>query len=155
MTQTATAVLKVTRAIRDVFRAELPDKFDLYIGPPTGGDIPSEYAAVAYGGADRPDIVTRPEIPQWGNRTDQHAEDMDVWCCISVAMGDADGEAALEKVSTYVNTVELELKKDPSLRGTLDAGGYATVGAHDWLIDERGLIGTCFFQVNVHLPFVD
>lgn len=152
---TATTVLVMIDRLRFLFRTALPEDVAVSIGPPPGGDVPAEYAAVAYGGDDRPDAISTPSIPEWGNRTEQHQEDITVWCTVSVAGGDQNAFVLLSIVSDYLQAIGIELKKDPTLGDVIDAGGYANLGAHEWLIDNGGDVVTVFFQVNIHLPWVD
>jgi len=152
---TAEATLSLILPLKHIFAKSLPQNFPLFVGPPPGGDVPSEYAAVAYGGDDRPDILSTPTVPDWGNRTEQHKEEISIWNCVSTASGDQDGYKQMKATADYLQTIGTELKKDPTLGGVIDAGGYASLGAHEWMLDNGGQIATVFFLVVITLPWVD
>jgi len=140
--------------LRDILVATLPANFPVSVGEPPGGDIPSEYAAVAYAGQDRPDVMGASRIPDWGNRGQQTGEAFDVWCAISTAGGDQDGAAQLTITDGYFQTVAAAINADESLAGLIPAGGTATVGSYEWFVDEGGSVATVFFQVAVNVPML-
>lgn len=148
-------LLSLVDRVHHLFAVALPENFSLFVGQPPGGDLPAEYAAVMYGGEDRPDATARSQPAQWGNRTDFFSEEIEIWCCISTASREQDGRAQAQVTQNYLKAVRDEVKKDPTLGGTIDAGGFATIGSHEWLIDNGGQIATVFFQVLITLNMVE
>lgn len=135
-------------ALRSIFVAALPANFPVSVGPPPGGDVPAEYAAVAYGGDERSDVVGAGQIPSLGNRTQQSQESFGIWCTIATAGGEQDGAAQLAVTDGYYQTVRAALRANPSL-GILPSGSNASVETFEWSIEEGGSVATVFFLVTV------
>lgn len=127
------------------------DGYDPYVstsvGPPPGGDIPSAYLAVAYGGDDRASITVNVVEDTSYNMTQHSAEDFEVWVTISTASGDQDGAAQMLVTKGIYTLCASALVANPTLSGVLKGESRAQVGSSEWVIDEGGAVATLFFTV--------
>lgn len=149
-----TCVPQVVRALFDMFDAAKPSTVDgqpIYvstsIGPPPGGDIPTEFLAVAYGGNDRPGVMGVAIDAGNHNTGEYSAEDFDVWVTISTVSGDQDGDAQMLVTQTIFDACADALAANPKLSGVLKGESTAAVGTAEWVVEDGGSLCTLFFTV--------
>lgn len=123
--------------------------YTTFIGSPNAeGDIPSAYAAVGYGGDDRPGIVgAADDRLAYGNNTTGNRWLM--WCTISKAIGDVDPIGLLSDVEDALDAFTDLLDADERLGGMLLVDGRAVLATHEWTVEDSGNIATVFFQVDI------
>lgn len=120
-----------------------------YVGSPAAeGDLPPAYAAVAYGGDDRPGISgLADDRLAYGN--DTVGDRWLVWHTISKASGDYGPIELLSDVEDLMDAYTDALEADETLGGLLKADGKAVLSTHEWTVEDAGNIATVFFQVDV------
>jgi hypothetical protein len=146
---TQSYVPQVLARMLTVARTALPDT-DVFLGEPPGGDIPHQYASVAYAGAERAGVsgarAVNPHSEHW-------AEQFTVWCCVSTATGDQDAAAAITDTNALFLPWSEAIVADRTLGGLLTGGGYADLGSFEWFMESGGEIATVFFEVFVAVQF--
>lgn len=122
----------------------------VYLGGPTGADVPDRYAAVGYAGDDRAGVsgarVRNPHSEHW-------AEEFVVWCAVSTASGDQDPGVQLAQTESLYQTMVAALAADRTLGGLLLGGGYVEPGGYEWTVEGGGEVATVFFEMNVAVAF--
>ena len=149
---TVSIVVPVVVALQDIVTAALPAGFAVSVGQPPGGDVPAQYAAVAYGGDDRAGIVGAGNPGRYGN--EESAEAFNVWCTISTASGDQLGAAQLGITNGLYIPVAAAIRANRQLNGAVPPPGLASLGTYEWTVDDGGQIATVFFQVEVVAPWL-
>lgn len=144
-----TSVAVVVPRLVELFTAALPTNFAVSTGPPPGGDVPAEYLAVAYGGDGRPAVSGGRAVVGHGATP----ETFGVWCSLSVASGDQDGAATMERADALFQVLLAVLATNRSLGGLITPPGYADLGQFEWVIEEGGDVCTVFFTVSCIVRF--
>lgn len=141
-------VALVMQRLQVIHQTELPDGFPVTLGPPVG-DIPSQYAAVGYGGDDRAGIVGQGEPAQWGNG--MTSETFGIWCTLSAATGDNNPVAQMDTVDALFQPIARSIRNDPRMGGVVVAPGIAELGPYEWSVEPEttGTVVTVFYQVVV------
>lgn len=134
----------------------------VYLGPPSGGDVPQRYTAIGYAGGEpgneRPAVVGRGRPPEMGNRGQQSSEEYDLWCAVASGTGD-EGDAALMEVMGLTDAAFQVLAEavriNRTLGGVLKGGSLADIGRFEWSFTDGGGICTVFFTVQVDAGWVE
>lgn len=125
-------------------------KLNVYMGGPTGGDVPAKYAAVGYAGDDRAGVNgTRDRNPTGVG----YREQFSIWCAASTASGDQNAARQMQDTDAIFQTMSAALAADRNLGGLLAPPGHADLGSFEWTIEQGGEIATVFFEVVVYVAF--
>lgn len=122
----------------------------VYLGQPTGGDIPARYVAVAYAGEEDRG-VSGARIRQ--THSEHWAEEFDVWCSVSTAAGDENGPQQLADTDALYSVVAAAFEADRTIGGLLVGNGRAELGAYEWTVEQGGAVATVFFTVHVFVAY--
>jgi hypothetical protein len=126
--------------------AALDPPVTVYLGEPTGGDIPHQYVAVMYAGPDRPAVLGS---RQRQTHSEHWAEEFDLWVSVSTASGDENGPAQMADTEALFALVVDALAADRSCGGVVPLPGLAEYGSYEWTVEQGGSVATVFFTMHV------
>lgn len=122
----------------------------VFLGEPTGGDIPAAYVAVAYAGEEVRGVAGQ-RVRQ--TSSEHWAEEFDVWCTVSTSTGDENAPQQLADTDALYHLVANAFEADRQLGGLLLGNGRAELGSYEWTIEQGGAVASVYFTVHVFVAY--
>jgi hypothetical protein len=149
----------VAYALRDLWTpiaAAADPQWTIYVGPPSGGEVPARYMAVAYGGglpgAERPFAVGGRVPSELGNPGQVSAEKYAMWNACTSATGEEDAQLVFDATDAMFQQMAEAVSGNRKLGGVLGGPGVADIGLYEWQLGDGK--ATVFFQVLVDAGWV-
>ena len=157
MPASLTTVPDVLLALVELGQVSLGATFAVIDGPPDIDNLPDEFLCIGFSRDEDESSVDGDQSDE-GNYSS--SEMYAVHCLMSVATGDVDASAVAARRARVAQLFTLfgtALRSDPSLGGTLTAGGRAEIGSISWIYGpslQGGTYAEVEFDVNVQAGYL-